>query len=332
MLVSWRFLANDPDQTVFRLYRDNQLIYTSEQNMATCYLDAGGSAASAYRVDAVVDGKVVNSSTCTMQSGAAYFDLPLDQPTSSGCTYSPNDCTVGDVDGDGEYELFVKWDPSNSQDNSKAGKTDKVYIDCYKLNGKKLWRIDLGYNIRAGAHYTQMLVADFDLDGKVELTCKTADGTKDGTGKVIGDGSKTYRNSKGYILDGPEYYTLFDGATGAALDTVNYNPPRGTVSSWGDKYGNRCDRYLGAVAYLDGERPSAITVRGYYTRMTACAYDVVNKKLVQRWFFDSGNSSSSPGYGDGNHNCMPADVDNDGKQELVLGSTCLDDDGSYFGA
>lgn len=330
MLVSWRFLANDPDQTVFRLYRDNQLIYTSEQNMATCYLDAGGSAASAYRVDAVVDGKVVNSSTCTMQSGAAYFDLPLDQPTSSGCTYSPNDCAVGDVDGDGEYELFVKWDPSNSQDNSKAGKTDKVYIDCYKLNGKKLWRIDLGYNIRAGAHYTQMLVADFDLDGKAELTCKTADGTKDGTGKVIGDGSKTYRNSKGYILDGPEYYTLFDGATGAALDTVNYNPPRGTVSGWGDKYGNRCDRYLGAVAYLDGERPSAITVRGYYTRMTACAYDVVNKKLVQRWFFDSGNSSSSPGYGDGNHNCMPADVDNDGKQELVLGSTCLDDDGSVL--
>ena len=150
------------------------------------------------------------------------------------------------------------------------------------------------------------------------MTCKTADGTIDGTGAVIGDSLKTYRNSKGYILTGPEYYTLFDGETGKALDTVDYNPGRGTVSNWGDSYGNRVDRFLGAVAYLDGVKPSAVTIRGYYTRMTACAYDVVDKKLVQRWYFDTGNDSSAYGYGDGNHNCMPADVDGDGKQEIVL--------------
>lgn len=330
MLVSWRFLADDPTGTVFQLYRNNTLIYTSQGEEATCFYDESGSASSSYRVDAVVNGAVQSTSTCSLISGTDYFEIPMDTPTASDCTYSPNDCSVGDVDGDGVYELFVKWDPSNSKDNSQKGKTGNVYIDCYKLNGQKLWRIDLGRNIRAGAHYTQFLVADFDCDGYAEMTCKTADGTIDGQGTVIGDGSADYRNSNGYVLSGPEYYTLFDGRTGAALDTVNYVPDRGTVSKWGDKYGNRVDRFLGAVAYLDGVHPSAVTLRGYYTRMTATAYDVVNKKLVQRWKFDTGNSSSAAGYGDGNHNCMPADVDGDGKQEIITGSTCLDDNGKVL--
>lgn len=330
MLVNWRFLADDSDSTIFKLYRNSELIYTSNENDATCFLDSSGSSSSQYRVDAYADGKIVNSSNCSMISGNSYFDIPLDLPTSSNCTYSPNDCSVGDVDGDGVYELFVKWDPSNSKDNSQKGKTDRVYIDCYKLNGTKLWRIDLGDNIRAGAHYTQFLVADFDLDGKAEMTCKTSDGTVDGEGNVIGDASASYSNSNGYILTGNEYYTLFDGLTGKALDTVDYEYPRGTVKNWGDNYGNRCDRFLGAVCYLDGVKPSAVSVRGYYTRMTAVAYDVINKKLVKRWGFDTGNNSSAAGYGDGNHNCMPADVDSDGKQELVLGATCLDDDGSVL--
>lgn len=332
MLVSWRYLANDSDTTVFKLYRNDELIYTSEKDNATCYLDSNGTSSSIYRVDTINNNTVTSSDICKLISNNTYFDIPMDIPMAqtSGITYSPNDCTVGDVDGDGQYEIFVKWDPSNSKDNSQKGKTDKVFIDCYKLDGTKLWRIDLGINIRAGAHYTQMLVADFDSDGKAELICKTADGTIDGTGVTIGDGSADYRNSNGYILSGAEYLTLFDGATGKALDTIDYNPQRGTVSKWGDKYGNRVDRFLGSVAYLDGEHPSAITVRGYYTRMTACAYDVKDKKLVQRWYFDTGNSSSAEGYGDGNHNCMPADVDGDGKQELVLGSTCLDDDGSVL--
>lgn len=332
MMVSWRFLADDSDNSIFKLYRNNALIYTSNAGNATCYLDKDGKSTDTYKVETVESGTVVSSDTCAMQSGSNYLEVKLDVPKAqtSGITYSPNDCTVGDVDGDGQYELFVKWDPSNSKDNSQKGKTDKVFIDCYKIDGTKLWRIDLGVNIRAGAHYTQMLVADYDLDGLAEMVCKTADGTVDGVGNVIGDSSKDYRNSNGYILSGPEYYTLFEGSTGKALDTVDYNPGRGTVSKWGDSYGNRVDRFLGAVAYLDGVKPSAVTVRGYYTRMTACAYDVVNKKLVQKWYFDTGNDKTKLGYGDGNHNCMPADVDNDGKQEIVLGATCLDDDGSVL--
>lgn len=332
MLVNWRYLADDDVNTVFNLYRDNTLIYTSKAGESTCYLDKNGNAGSAYRVDTLVNNKVTQSSNCNLKSSNSYFEIPMDLPTSSGCTYSPNDCSVGDVDGDGQYELFVKWDPSNSKDNSQKGKTDKVYIDCYKLDGTKLWRIDLGVNIRAGAHYTQFFVADFDLDGKAEMTCKTADGTIDGKGNVIGDKNAVYRNGDGLIITGPEYYTLFDGQTGAALDTIDYEVGRGDTTKWGkssDKF-NRVDRFWGCVAYLDGVTPSVVAGRGYYGRMTATAYKVENKKLVKQWLFDTGTSSSTPGYGDGNHNSMPADVDGDGKQEIINGSTCIDDNGKLL--
>lgn len=338
MLVSWRFVRTDPDDAVFKLYRDDTLIYTSTEksNGATCFLDKSGSASSKYRVDCLTSsGARLTSDTCSLISGNAYFDIKLDQPAkgADGGTYSPNDMSVGDVDGDGVYELFVKWDPSTSKDNSQKGKTDKVYIDCYTLTGKKLWRIDLGMNIRAGAHYTQFYVADFDLDGRCEMTCKTSDGTVDGTGKVIGDASKVYRDSSGLIYSGNEFYTLFDGATGAALDTVNYEPGRGDPTKWGktsDKY-NRVERYWGSVAYLDGVHPSVITGRGYYGRLTATAYSVENKKLKKLWTYDSGTSnSSSNAYGDGNHNSMVADVDNDGKQEIITGPAIIDDDGKLF--
>ena len=120
-----------------------------------------------------------------MKSDTSYFDIALNKPTgkNNATEYSPNDCSVGDVDGDGTYEIFLKWDPSNSKDNSEFGKTDNVYIDCYKLDGTMLWRINLGVNIRAGEHYTQFLVADFDCDGYAEMICKTADGTIDGRRK-----------------------------------------------------------------------------------------------------------------------------------------------------
>jgi len=330
MLVSWRFLASDPDNAVFKLYRGSDLIYTSTEktNGATCFLDKNGSANANYKVECYDGTKLISSDVCTLKSSTTYYDIKLDRP---GSIYTPNDMSVGDVDGDGVYELFVKWDPNNSKDNSQKGKTDKVYIDCYKLDGTKLWRIDLGVNIRAGAHYTQFFVADFDLDGKAEMTCKTADGTVDGTGKVIGDASKDYRNSNGYVLSGAEYYTLFDGATGAALDTVDYKPGRGTVKNWGDSYGGRVDRFWGTTAYLDGVHPCVVTGRGYYTRLTATAYTVENKKLKELWAYDSGNSnSSSNAYGDGNHNSMAADVDGDGKQEIITGAAIIDDDGKLY--
>ncbi len=327
MFVSWRWNADDADDAEFRLYRDDKLIYTSKKGDPTSYQDNGGGTGSKYRVDCVEGGKVTSSEKCSFTSGNNYFDIKLDRP---GSQYSPNDCVVGDVDGDGQYEIFLKWDPSNAKDNSQEGKTDDVLIDCYTLEGKKLWRINLGKNIRAGQHYTQMCVADFDCDGKAELITKTADGTTDGRGKVIGDGSKDYRNAKGYILSGPEYMTLFDGQTGAALDTIDFPVPRGKVSDWGDNYGNRVDRMNSGIAYLDGVHPSAIYGRGYYTRLTWSAIDVRDKKLVKRWVFDTGNNRSAAGWGCGNHNVMVADCDNDGKQEVFTGASCIDDNGKLL--
>ncbi|MBO5571535.1 MAG: RICIN domain-containing protein [Ruminococcus sp.] len=327
MYVSWRFNASDADDAEYRLYRDDKLIYTSKKGDPTCYQDNGGGTGSKYRVDCIEGGKVVNSENCKFTSGNNYFDIKLNRP---GNQYSPNDACVGDVDGDGQYEIFLKWDPSNAKDNSQQGKTDDVIIDCYTLEGKQLWRINLGKNIRAGQHYTQMCVADFDCDGKAELITKTADGTKDGKGKVIGDGSKDYRNGNGYILSGPEYMTLFDGQTGAALDTIDFPVPRGDVGKWGDNYGNRVDRMNSGIAYLDGEHPSAIYGRGYYTRLTWSAVDVRNKKLSVRWKFDTGHNKSAAGYGCGNHNVMVADCDNDGKQEVFTGANCIDDNGKLL--
>src|SRR5690606_9636841 len=173
--------------------------------------------------------------------------------------------SVGDLDGDGRYEIVLKWEPTNDKDNSQSGYPGPVLIDAYELDGTLLWRINLGINIRAGAHYTQFQVYDYDGDGRAEVAMKTADGTRDGTGAVIGSANADYRNSSGYVLSGPEYLTVFDGRTGRALDTVDYVPPRGNVSSWGDSYGNRVDRFLAGTAYLDGKRPSMIFSRGYYT-------------------------------------------------------------------
>ncbi|HYH04539.1 MAG TPA: rhamnogalacturonan lyase, partial [Bacillota bacterium] len=255
--------------------------------------------------------------------GTNYLQIRISPP---GSDYSANDCSVGDLDGDGKYEIVLKWDPSNAKDNSQSGTTGNVYLDAYTLAGTRMWRIDLGRNIRAGAHYTQFMVYDLDGDGQAEVACKTADGTVDGRGTVIGSSSADYRNSSGYILSGPEYLTVFNGQTGAAMKTVNYEPARGTVSSWGDSYGNRVDRFLACVAYLDGKRPSLVMCRGYYTRAVLVAYDWRNGGLTKRWTFDS-SSGNSAYAGQGNHNLSVADVDGDGRDEIVYGSCTIDDNG-----
>ena len=262
-----------------------------------------------------------------------FLDIPLNKPADAvlpdgkTVTYWPGDGTVGDLDGDGEYELVFLWNPSISKDNSQSGYTGKVYAEAVKFDGTSLWRIDLGVNIRAGAHYTQLEVFDFDGDGRSEVAFKTADGTVDGVGTVIGNPSADYRNSSGYILSGPEYLTVFDGQTGAAIDTVDYKPGRGNVGAWGDTYGNRVDRFLAGVAYLDGEHPSLVTSRGYYTRTVIVAWDLVDGELVERWTFDS-NVAGKEYEGQGNHQFVPADVDRDGLDEIVFGAMTIDDDGT----
>ncbi len=337
VFLSWRVLGTDGNTTSFNLYRDGEKIASFTGSQASNYTDTKGTASSKYSVKAMVGGKEMAADAAVSVWSNQYLTVNLDRPNGgSDYTYSPNDIAVGDVDGDGEFELILKWDPSNSKDNSQKGKTGNVIIDCYKINGKKLWRIDLGVNIRAGAHYTQMLVGDYDSDGKAEFAVKTAPGTKDGSGKYLSlgsakgaDHSKDYRNSNGYILSGPEWLTIFNGETGKEMATVDYNPGRGTVKSWGDSYGNRVDRFLATNAYLDGKKPSMVFQRGYYTRMAITAYDWDGKTLSQRWYYNAATSGQEC-YGQGNHNISAGDVDGDGFDEIIEGSCAVDHDGKFM--
>jgi len=365
-LVSWRLLDSDARNVGFDVYRDGRRINAKPISETSSFVDLGGSAAARYTVRVAGTPATSKASDPAIMMPKGYLSIPLTpppggtEPDGESYTYTANDVSVGDLDGDGRYELILKWDPTNSHDNSQAGYTGDVFVDAYTLDGKRLWRIDLGRNIRAGAHYTQFQVFDFDGDGRAEVAMKTADGTVDGTGKVIGDAKADWRSHdgevpqpdrtgaklladgtkvaplKGRILKGPEYLTVFDGRTGRALATAPYDParyPGGNPTfeqlrdTWGDGYANRVDRFLAGTAYLDGRHPSMIFGRGYYARTAIAAWDFRNGKLTERWLFDS----AAPGNGDygnrGNHQLSIADVDGDGRDEVIYGSMAVDDDG-----
>ncbi|MCQ2101998.1 MAG: T9SS type A sorting domain-containing protein [Fibrobacter sp.] len=351
VLVSWRLLGSEDPKTEFNLYRDGTKIATIGATDGTNYLDKSGKTTSKYAVSAVVDGKegvksdvsvVLDQTVANTGRSVPFKTIKLQPPANQTmpdgevCTYTPNDASAADLDGDGEYEIILKWDPSNAHDNSQTGYTGTVFIDAYKLDGTRLWRIDLGPNIRAGAHYTQFQVFDYDGDGKAEMIVKTSDGTIDGKGKAIGDKSKVYRDGNGLVLTGNEFLTVFRGVDGAAITTIDFIPPRNILKSekgkngagyWGDNYGNRSERYIAATAYLDGVHPSAIFARGYYTSSYVVAYDFDGTTLKQRWY----HKSETPGQGlyeEGNHNITTGDIDGDGYDEIVFGAASLNHDGT----
>ncbi|MBT3291672.1 MAG: rhamnogalacturonan lyase [Victivallales bacterium] len=343
--LSWRLLATDPVGVSFHVYRalgESDPVRLTAQPLAkgTNWVHEAAKMAlpSRYMVRAVVAGKEGKPSAAVSIPAEAppkaYLSVPLQTPDG----YLPNDASVGDLDGDGQYEI-VLHQAGRAHDNSHAGETDPPILQAYKLDGTRLWQINLGRNIREGAHYTQFIVYDLDGDGRAEVACKTADGTVDGRGKVLGDAEADHRSEHGYILRGPEFLTVFDGLTGAALATTDYVPPRTPgpqhtraqmKAIWGDDYGNRVDRFLAGVAYLDGERPSLIMCRGYYTRSVLAAWDWRDGKLSLRWVFDSadGTPGNKAYTGQGNHNLAVGDVDGDGKDEIVYGACTIDDDGT----
>ena len=340
VFVSWRLLGTEGNNLSFNLYKTvngkTSKLNKNPLMKATGFTDAAvdTNAINVYTVKAIINKKEeAKGESFTLTANAKpYISIPLNTPAG----YSANDASVGDVDGDGVYEIFIHL-TGRAKDNSQAGITDPPVIQCYKLDGTFLWEINLGKNIREGAHYTQFMVYDLDADGKAEIAMKTADGSIDGKGKVIGDSTKDYRNQRGYILSGPEFLTVFNGQTGAAISTVNYDPPRYPTSlnpttdelkaMWGDGYGNRMDRFLGAIAYLDGKHPSLVMCRGYYTRTVLAAWDLKGNQLVKRWVFDSDTPGNNKYAGQGNHNLSVSDVDGDGKDEIIYGQMTVDDNG-----
>ena len=363
VIVSWRTLRDDKTAEPFDLYRNGKKLNAAPlAKGGTFYIDEQPLSSDAtYEVRG---GGRNGSFTLKADAPEGYLPVKLQKPdggeTPDGQTfnYAANDASVADVDGDGQYEIILKWDPSNAHDNAHDGYTGPTLLDCYRLDGKLLWRIDLGINIRSGAHYTPFIVYDLDGDGRAELIVKTADGTRDGLGRVIGDASADYRHrapkdaqnptperewakynkqgrpKTGRILTGPEYITVFNGLTGEAMDTKPYIPERGNLKDWGDDYANRSDRMLAGVGYLDGIHASAIFCRGYYTRTVIAAWDWDGKQLKEHWTFDTsvegtgkdGKPHSSYA-GQGNHNLRVADVDGDGCDEITYGSMAVDNDG-----
>jgi rhamnogalacturonan endolyase len=346
--ISWRLLASDPESIAFNVYRrysDGQIERVNDAPLreGTC-LTAKHAATSGdveYSVTAVIDGVEQEQSSYVKVWQRAFLEIPI-QPVAG---YRPGDASVADLDGDREYEIVLQQS-GRAHDNSHAGLTDPAILDAYELDGTHLWRINLGRNIRDGEHYTQFMVYDLDGDGRAEVACKTADGTVDASGHVIGDAAKDWRTtdrrsrSFGRVLNGPEFLTLFDGATGKAIQTVDYIPSREPIDGWGgiggnggnDSYGNRCDRFLACIAYLDGKRPSLIMCRGVYGRTVMAAWDWRDGKLTRRWVFDSGVSyppfrDASPYSGMGGHSLSVADVDHDGRDEIVYHSMVVDDSG-----
>lgn len=392
IFVSWRLLGTDGKNVCFDVERDGKVI--AHHLKLTNYTDRKGSAASSYRIITYQDEPKMDAPAEREVSKAVkpwkdlYRSLPINRPA-GGVTpdgksyeYTPNDCGVGDVDGDGEYEIILKWDPTNAHDNSHDGYTGDVIFDCYKLDGTQLWRINLGKNIRAGAHYTQFLVYDFDGDGKAEIICKTSACSVDAKGRFVSDAATDdgireldnhadYRNSRGRIMTGPELLTVFNGETGKAMHTIWYQPNRafGTgkqveegehlengfpaySSVWGDKnnYGNRGERYLAGVAFLEGadKKPSAVMCRGYYTRSYLWAVDFDGKELKTKWLHASitpndwkvtdadgkvlkeAHGCKATAYAQGAHSLAVGDVDGDGCDEITYGSAAINHDGTLL--
>jgi len=352
--ISWRLLQTDPKDIAFDVYRisfsDTVRLNASPVKDVTWFIDANakGMKQCTYSIHPVSNTKTFtrgNSFVFNRQQAAPYLTIPLQVPPPGDAngrsySYSANDASVGDLDGDGEYEIVLKWSPFLTRNPPQPGMTGITLIDAYKLDGTLLWRINLGRNIRSGAAYNQFLVYDLDGDGKAEMICKTADGSMDGTGKAIGDPDKDWRNldrdSKFYgkIVEGPEYLTVFEGINGKALSTVEYIPTRYPLDGWGgiggngnnDDNGGRADRLLACIAYLDGKSPSAVFIRGIYGRTVAAAWDYSDGKLTSRWVFDTENGDN-PYSGMGNHQLSVADVDRDGKDEICVGAMTIDDNG-----
>jgi len=345
VFISWRLLGTDPENVAFNIYRTSdkgtaQKLNSKPIGDVTFFVDESADIAQtcSWTVRPVIEGREQQADRAvTLQANEQpqpYLSVPMKTPAG----YTPNDASAGDLDGDGIYDLVVHM-TGRAHDNSHKGPTDPPILQGYKLDGTLLWEINLGVNIREGAHYTQFMVYDLDGDGRAEIACKTADGTKDGKGKVIGNASANYVNGDGYILKGPEYFTIFNGLTGEALATTDYIPARHPQTSnpttdqlkavWGDGYGNRVDRFLACIAYLDGQHPSVVMTRGYYTRTVLAAWNWRNGKLSHVWTFDSDATEASRIYsGQGNHNLSVGDVDNDGKDEIIYGACVIDDNGT----
>ncbi len=342
VFLSWRMIGTDNPDVGFNLYKNGTKLNSSPITSATNYVDPVGLASDLYKVESILPSGNEMSSEVTVwpyapsiepgKPNLARLEIPI--PTAPGPGYFPGDMSVGDLDGDGKYELIFEWEPNGSG-------AEFAYLEAIDLKGKSLWRISYGQNtVYNGVPF---MVYDLDGDGKAEVATVTAPGTKDASGNFLSKGPAATdddsivipRASGGHLMVDPSYMTVFNGLTGLEMATVPYpisiGPLETMVATWEDDYGKRAASLKAAVLYDKEKGPLLVFCRGIYSKIGMGAYTWDGNNLKQEWLFDSdklAEPDKSKYRGEGNHGLTVADVDGDGSDELMYGACAIDNNGN----
>lgn len=311
--LSWRLLASDAPTTGFHVYRkaDGKVRRLSSKPISrTCdFVDATPAEQASYWVEAIVKGQKPTASDkkeVILPDLKQYTSIRLHDGVKAG------KIALADLNGDGTYDYIIRTPESNVDPGMPGDTTGKTFkISAYLSDGTYLWTYDMGPGIEPGIWYSPFIVYDFDGDGKAEVAIKTA-------------GDDYIKNDKGRVCGGSEYLSVLDGMTGKQIDRVDW-PERN------DRYGNliRQNRNQMGVAYLDGKTPYILSARGTYKLMVVDAWMLKDGKLQRAWRWD-GDEENPLVRSMGAHSMVAADVDGDGRDEVMLGSCTLDDNGTLL--
>lgn len=360
ILVSWRYLGTDKSSYYAHISRNDEYIATVSDT--TNYVDKYGKGGDKYRVEiydsdindhdsrdpALIDAKPVDTAECTAWD-KEYMSIPVKQYDKG--SYIVDDASVGDLDGDGEYEIIVRRTPSDYFNQLQVDEESKKVIDmreayplieAYEMDGTHMWTLDIGKN-EANEIDVNFLVYDFDGDGKAEVAMRSYDGMTDGKGNKIGiadaDWTQSLQKQKDrqYFAEGNEYLSMFDGETGEEIARTELLPRRDPLSSWSSKYQDtsrltkRASHFLLSTAYLNGETPSIVMLRGAWDAVKLAAWEYKDGKFSNLWQYDSGDTQTIENmYNAGYHSMAVADIDFDGKDEILSGAGAIDDNGKFM--
>ena len=322
VFLSWRLLDSDPEEMAFRVGRMSYyprsrtpyiILTKGEPYRRTNFVEKNlkpgrGMRTCHYILWGYSERKGLNSEERLGEvvielkgSAKPYITIPLKGD------YDFQKVGIADLDGDGAYEYVIKQPNFNTDPYQQPGywkrSTTTYKLEAYRIDGTRMWRYDMGWSIEAGIWYSPWIVYDVDGDGKAEVYCKAGEGDP--------------RDEKGLVQSGPEYMVKIDGQSGKVIAKMAWLSRDGFSD-----YNRYCRNFL-TVAYLDGRTPSLIMQRGTYNLIKTQALD---KDFNQIWYWEAPQEKRKY-RGQSSHGLITADVDGDGKDELVIGAAVVDDNG-----